>query len=614
MKKLVYLLTAVLVSFLSLQNAVAAERADSLKLTYGQGNGVSMVSPSNKEKKGGSAIYISGPKLALYKGNTLSAISVYLTNNQGLANMKVFITKDLSAGYDYVQEVQSPSRMWNNVTLDTPYVLDGEPFYIGYEAEGVMMSYSKRARSGEEWIYKADKWEKYEDNVYSAALAGIVKGNSLPAHDVAVSGVIIPQYAVAGEMQTVTGTIENFGVETVESVVFEAEIAGEKFEQTVEGLDVKYQSTATFEVPLYSIAAEGEPVVNVRLIKVNGVDDVEMSDNGPAQRTVVCRNEFLQRKALMEVMSTEKCSNCPTAHKALNNIMKTMEDVVILEHHAGYFYDKFTLDESRAYEWFFNGRISAPSFMIDRTNFIEEYPSVYADYSPMPNFPAEKQLRNIMETAKAVPAEASVDLEVLYDRDTRSLGVTVSGKQLLPLSGDNDRLFAFITEDSIFSESQAGSYGDYTHNHMARLALTETWGEEISLKDGYSFSHDLILPDTIVWENAAVVAFVANYDPEDVNNCNVYNTAYVKLKDLFASVDNATVQEFAVVYRNGEVVATAPASAMALYSINGTCIRQIPGNVASMSLQGIAPGVYVARAVSESGGDVAVCKIIVREK
>lgn len=615
MRRLVYLLAAVLVQFLTLQDVMAVERADSLKLTFGQGNGVSMVSPSNKEKKGGSAIYVDGPKLALYKGNTLSAVSVYLMNNQGVENMKVFVTRDLSAGYDYVQEVESPSRMWNYVTLDTPYVLDGEPFYIGYEAEGVMMSYSRRVRSGEDWIYKSDKWEKYEDNTYSAAVAGIVKGSSLPAHDVAVSGVIIPQYAVTGEVQTVTGTIENLGVETVESVVFEAEVAGEKFEQTVEGLDLKYLSSAAFEVPLYSIGTEGEPVVNVRLTKVNGADDAEMTDNGPVQLAVVCRDEFRQRKALMEVMSTEKCTNCPTAHNILNNVMKTMQDVVVLEHHVGYYYDKFTLDESREYEWFYNGRISAPSFMIDRYNFVQQYPSLYSETSPLTAFPtSEKQLRNIMESAKAVPAGASVDMQVQYDRDTRMLSIQVAGGRLLPVGGEDDRLFVFITEDNIFSESQAGSYGNYTHNHLARLALTGAWGEQISLEDGYSFGRDMVLPDTIVWDNAAVVAFVAGYDPEDVNNCNVYNTACVKLKDLYAAVDGNVVQEFSIVYRNGEIAATAPASAVTVYSTDGTCIAQAAGRVSSLPLSGMSPGVYIARAVSASGEDVSVCKFVIEGK
>lgn len=63
---------------------------------------------------------------------------------------------------------------------------------------------------------------------------------------------------------------------------------------------------------------------------------------------------------------------------------------------------------------------------------------------------------------------------------------------------------------------------------MARQSVTPTWGEPIDIK---GYTADYTVPVQTGWDAArlSVVAFVANYDAEDKNNCRVLNAEEAKV-------------------------------------------------------------------------------------
>ena len=89
-------------------------------------------------------------------------------------------------------------------------------------------------------------------------------------------------------------------------------------------------------------------------------------------------------------------------------------------------------------------------------------------------------LEEVIADALATPAFATVQLEVTSEGgdNYRQLTIHVTGESLLPLpEGHDDRLFVYLTEDSIFTENQAGAAGNYYHRHSLRQSLSDTWGD-----------------------------------------------------------------------------------------------------------------------------------------
>lgn len=236
-----------------------------------------------------------------------------------------------------------------------------------------------------------------------------------------------------------------------------------------------------------------------------------------------------RRVVLLEFFSTERCNNCPLAHKNLQRIFGDGGDsLLIIGHHAGFYDDPFSLPESIAYEWFYtpNRGTYAPAAMMDRTSDPYELPNVYGDGVPVFDGTSASKLQAAYAMAAAVPAYASLHIQSDYQADSRQLTLSVSGSILRQLPQFTDlRLNIFLTEDSVFTQLQSGAYGEYYHRHLARQCLTTSWGEPLGNEQTFTRSFTTTLPDDWHAERMQAILFVSNYDPTDRNNCQVLNAA-----------------------------------------------------------------------------------------
>lgn len=235
----------------------------------------------------------------------------------------------------------------------------------------------------------------------------------------------------------------------------------------------------------------------------------------------------VQRRVLMEIFSTERCNNCPQAHKNIERIFGDGGDSIIyLGHHAGFYTDGFSLEESIDYEWFYtpDRGTYAPAAMMDRTCGSDILPDVFSDGVPVFNGAKASCLQPAYEMAAETPAYAKVHAETEFDQVNRELSILVSGALLRELPMVNDlRLNLFLTEDSIFTQTQSGSIGSYYHRHLARHCFTSSWGESVEMEGEFMRSYAISLPQEWNEQRIQVVAFVTNYNPEDRNNCQVLN-------------------------------------------------------------------------------------------
>lgn len=534
-------ITKCLLLFLFLCAPLCGQEAVSLELGNCTKSVVTYESLGNKTKEGGAALFYPASTMRMYAGCRLTGFFVHVSNWKNVETLRVFVARQLDADPLAVREVKPESGGWLYVPLAEPYVPDGGAVYVGYTVKGSsFLSYAKARETNEEWVDRGGGkgWEKYGD-IYSAACYAVVEPGPdapLPACNVRLKDVRFPACAVVGQPVSVQATVSNLGTATVESLALTFHMGGESVVRSVEGLYIPSLESRLLTLGGVTLTEEGEPAFSVAVSAVNGQPDADPTDNGSPAVSLICRKEFTPRKMLLEVFSTENCTACPAGHQLLDRFFEDDSRVVEMGHHAGFYTDGLTVPVSLEYEWFYKPwQLYAPAMMMDRTNFCGNYPG-YADAETPVLGLKEELLAPLSEYALSVPAYVSLALDVRPGGHERGLCVRVEGESLLPIpDGTDTRLYVFLTEDSVYSESQAGASGGFYHRHAVRASLTDTWGQPVDARGGFSAEFTADMPDAWNASRMRAVAFVAAYDADDRNACRVYNTEAVPLAPLFAT-------------------------------------------------------------------------------
>ena len=590
-----------MLAVLFFQCATAADETE-LRLSNCKDNIVAYITVSSSASSGGAALYYPATTMQAYEGCQITSIRVGTISKTTTDGLRLFITNDLDGTPLYEQTTTASSSGWNTIDLDSAFTITGEALYIGYEVSGFRyLSACEVLSPGEEWVLTTtDGWQLY-DGVYSSALEAIVTGDNLPKHNIYLSDVTMPGYVLTGEPVECTGTFYNIGASPVESLTItymadSVAIASE----TVSVDSVGYRDAATFTATGLSFDSEGSADVYLDITKVNDADDDNPADNTSRTKTIMCRDSFTQRNILLEVFSTEKCTNCASAHEVIEEVYGDYNNIIQVGHHAGYYTDNYTVDESTEYEWFYGTMVYAPAVMLDRTVF-DNIPDDYSYEGTPLTAPSSERLPDLYNEATAVPAFVSVDIDESYDSLTRHLTITVSGSQLLPVDDyDNLRLNVYILEDSIFTTTQRNTDSYFYHRYSLRECLTDTWGDSIDVTNGYSATYETDIADTIDAGQVYVVAFVANYDSTDVTNCNVLNSAEVKIADSdnAAGITSARVNGSSTITVSGDCIITgASATTVSVYDTAGRCLLSTAASANdSISLSHLPSGIFIVKA------------------
>lgn len=547
------------------------------------------------ELKRAVAIYIPASQMIPCKGNYISKIKFAVAQSiyWGEKGIKIFVTKNLSETYDYEQPVTDIVSMWNQVELTTPFLIDGDSVYIGYEYYATNKNNISRLTdeqdTSRDWCYLNGEWVKSQ-NSSALAIQGIVEGEQLPKYNITLKSTDVLPYAELGKNASISGEFVNMGTATLTGFDVRYRLnGGEWIAETVSNVNIPYESSYTFRTNHLTFPDTGEYTVEISVDKLNGHDDTASYDNLSSVYTVGCVNDFTARNVLLEIFSTERCPNCPAGHKHLQAIVNHHPNVLMVGHHSGYGTDDYTIQPSIDYEWFYNTSLSAPSIMLDRRNQFR-YNKQLPDFSPV--FSAGSLTTDLLENALEIPAFATVDLRTKYEETTRKATIHVEGKRLLPLEGNDSRLFVYITEDNIYTNTQSGADKEvYYHQHTLRQVLTDTWGDPINLDKGYSADYHATIPDTQKSSEMHVIAFVANYNSQDVNNCTVYNAAQVKLDGNESSISQHRTLPVAFTTKQKTICIEGEYDSFKLYELTGKCLKQ--GTYPTCEIPVETSGVYL---------------------
>lgn len=561
------------------------------------------------EGKSGFALYYPAERMQAYRGCEIAEVVVNINYTSGMGPVRVFVSGDLD-GEAFAEHTFQPDKNgWTTVRLDSPYSVDGSAVYIGYEGEAVKyLTYGTPLIEGEEWVRRNDsEWQPYNDG-RSAAMYALVRGEALPKADISMGQVVMPGYARTGSELAYEGTFVNLGADTVRTMTVALHAGDTRTVRTIDGLKVAPRTEALFTAGGFTIGSEGDYETWIEVEDVNGTPDAAPYDNASRHKPLVCREDFTPRKVLMEVFSTERCTNCPNAHKMIAMAFEENTDIVEIGHHAGFYDDALTIAASVDYEWFYRkGNLYAPAVMFDRTAFLDNRPSLFTDTVPPVNV-SGTTLPVIYGEAAAVPAFVSVGIEPELDTETRRLTLKVSGQRLLADDTADPRLFVFLTEDSIYTTTQAGASSGFYHRFAARAALTPTWGEPVDIDNGFAKEYSMELPEEWNMANMRAVAFVAGYDPDDKLDCRVMNTAEEELMPRLTTAISEAGAKTAPLLTVAARQATAPRGfdRLTIYDMAGRIMADMTGGE-PMSRIALPHGGCIIRVVKD--GDSEVMKL-----
>ncbi len=583
----------------------AAEQVDSLELGNCTRGVATFISLDNTERTGGSALYYPTTTMQLYTECQITAICLNLADYTSVTSLRVFITKSLDGTPEYEQYVTILRSGWNSIALDEPYTPDGSAIYIGYELTGSLyISYALRREEGEEWYSNsAGKWTKYTQT-YSAAMFGVVRGENLPKHNVRLKSTTMPQTTDTGQSIPVDLIFSNLGAETVNSVELTYTVDEKEYTETIDGLDVPYKDECSISASGLTIEEAGTHNVTVSITAVNGSPDLDMSDNTSSAVSVTAQTEYVQRKVLMEVFSTTRCPNCPEAHELIESVIKDKPDIIEMCHHSGFYTDEFTIDASTDYEWFYASNLYAPALMLDRTNMSDDYPDYCDADSPVFNVGSNSN-KNLLEALcnKALEVPAYVSLNVNVKAENRDLTINVSGKKLISLDAKNYRLFVFLIENNLATYNQSGANpgSAYYYQGSPRSCLTGSWGDKVSLDDGFENQYSITLSDEWNANEMAVIAFVSTYDAGNRNDCRILNTESYSLAELFPSGINIVSQETDLQFDGKTLYVPVACSRIEVFNSSGVCIASEAPTDGKYSLEGNQKGIYIIRISMPNG-------------
>ena len=451
-----------------------------------------------------AAICLPMPLMQRYKDGSIVRIKVAL--GEGMDKASVWIRKSLNESSLVVQSISSLQTGWNEVTLNTPYTVDGSELYIGYtvtQPEGVSGILSKEEGNehtslvavGNEWA------DRHQQGVGILFIQAIVEAD-IPARDIAVIQGTADSLAYAsGGTLSAEAVIENLGTDRIDSYTLSWRLDdGETLADDNRGpLEPGATADASRQFSLLGLS-EGEHAVSVT-VTPDG-DDAKTANNTLRIPFYVYTSSY-PHLTLLEHFTSLPCVNCPPVDKLLENAVEKRHDVVWAAHHVGYKNDEFTIPESEPYLKF--GVYGNPFIMLDRFPLVSDEPAF-----TISSF-TEDNMTTVLDMAAERRAFVALSPSMSLDNGMLKVDVMGEAKEFFQTLFPRATLNVFLVEDSVLAVgSQAGDASKRYHDNVVRAVLTRQTGDRIDWTDDTHFAATFYAEPGEGWRTRFVraVAFV----------------------------------------------------------------------------------------------------------
>lgn len=384
---------------------------------------------------------------------------------------------------------------------------------------------------------------------------------------------------------SVTGTVVNYGANAITAYDVDYAIdGGSVISHSVSSVNIAPGSSHDFThgTPWNPTTGGGTFVdVDMSISNPNGNTDNTAFDNASTKNLFLILGVTATKFVLLEEFSTAPCGYCPDGLLVIDDILATVNNVILAQIHAGFGTDAMTIPEHSQWAADFTG--GAPTAMVDRILWEGE-----SDVGFSRSIWKDKVLERLNHST---PVE--VIINGTYNSQTSSMDVEVTADfKDYGIPGDY-RLNLYIIEDDVtgvgsgydqrnYYSSQGAAAGGpshpyytqpdpipgYEHSMVIRSVPSTTWGNSgvipSSPEPGQSYMKNYTVSMNPTWDMDKVylVAYVSRFDV-DPGNRPILNSVEVKATDLGVGIEKPTVNADIEVYPN-------PANDVAQVSIDLT--------------------------------------------
>lgn len=372
---------------------------------------------------------------------------------------------------------------WQYVLFDEPFTLTGEDIYIGYTitGSGYLLGYESTSRNltGEMMLFNGS-WATFKEVVGATgkwAMQAIMRGGDYSTavqHDLVIENVEnMLTAALEGWNMPLSFEVRNNGVKTAHNVKAVCTFGSLNVEVKIDSLmnGQSYYVEAPFTIPSGSASAK----ISISATE-DGVTDEVPNNNTVSGTCEITSADKVRNRVLIEQFTGQACGYCPGGAANLKSAIEATghpEYFAWVAHHAGYYPDDFTLEESKDIAAAF-GVNSAPMMCINRTS-VAGQGLVWNPFSATAN--------NLL-ACYATAAKASFDFTVSHEADSVIVNVTGATEQTAA------RVTAILIQSGIIAKQSSGG-SNYSHNNAPVLFLTPSNGEELVIGEGGAFSANL---------------------------------------------------------------------------------------------------------------------------
>ncbi len=548
---------------------------DSVKTYYASDNGyITFTDTAKKSQVGSSPLsQSSAPKNSIFgfwsdlklassssRGTEDEVLNFTYTND---ANVKVHVIQWKSVS----KNSSSRGYYYFSIRIYETGVIDIVHNYAGFQqGEGIQGAVGLKNKDGSKV-----KEIGNSPNINFPDLAGggsdddvyYFRKGSQPKYDVAISDIdlsgkyVMDKTVLTGKSSKVKAGLFNFGSEAVNSLTINYTLNGGSVKtKTVNNLNFSASGgNGSFGFTPSNLQTGQEYQIEWWIDQINGNNDEYKNNNKKLNRNYFINNgQSTTKNPLIEEFSTAPCGYCPDGKRILENIKTNTPQSIVAQHHAAFGTDKMTIQEHQSYASGM-GISSAPSAMIDRTNFFEQGIRLSRG-----DWPEKTQQRLNFPS----PVKVNIKNE---NPEKDKLKVTIDAEFLAQVPKGDLRVTAFLVQNTVVGEGDGwdqrnyynqvsqhpyGGKGDpikgYEHKDVVRDVITSTWGdggfipnepkvgETYSTTLNYDFSNQDI-PNLYHEDGHKVVAFVHYYD-NNKNNRIVLNSNEEAIKGMTLAREN----------------------------------------------------------------------------
>lgn len=516
---------------------------------------------------------------------------------------------------------------WNEIYFDEPVTIGSEPIYVGiqvYELRGTpypLVTFGKADIAGGCWVNLEDEgWVEYSQRG-TLMIQAILDDEAAPKLENMF-------YASVEKSPLVVAPSEKFDASVYFHNMTNQEVSSITLSTIGQGDTEALIEEVTFDTPL--AAHEGRMVqmpiragaesgvaqwLKLSVLKMNGVDTQQVMDGVSTHHVTV---DAFNRIPMIEEFTSQACSTCPFMIYYLDMAMEEYDGpLVYVTHHSGFQKDRFTkpVDEELLY-LFGSKPLQNPAVMYDR--WVPEGESSPIFFAQLAEH--EPYLEQIMAAAVR-PAMASVEFDLRYDENAKTVGCTVSGRvgSSIVSAGIPAYLSVYLVEDNIpLSDDyfQLGLDGDdapadlkekFRHNGIKRHDFTLTLGGDLLTTDengNYSVDYaDIAIDPSWNVDNLKLVGYVCKIDKNNIRENGVLNANYKHLTNSSViSVDSDMAQVGFKVTRDRRIVATSEVADFSIFNLQGVAVDKNDA---------LVPGIYIV-SFKDADGNVGAKKLLVK--